>query len=232
MFLEAQKEVGVLFYKNSTQYTLLLATKTLNSWCYPGQSSVSFTWSTKHTMTLHPPTHAQNVATCNNSYVRSKPEQRSPTVFWPTTVQISLRPLAIILSKPKPLPFIIGDSITRTHAAYFCPYLANDVLNLVLTSLSETNVKFSENFWAPIDVTLQSHSGRIHFMCMCANLLRSCPSLCNPMDCSLPGSSAHGILQARILEWVAISSSRDSSWPIEWNCVSPVSCNGRQAPYH
>ena len=32
-----------------------------------------------------------------------------------------------------------------------------------------------------------------------------CPTLCNPMDCSLPGSSVHGILQARILEWVAIS---------------------------
>lgn len=148
MFLEAQKEVGALFYKNSRQYALSLATETLNSWCHPGQSSESFTWSTKRTMTLHLPTQAQNVATCNNSCVRSKTEQRSHTVFWPTTVQISLRPLAIILSKPKPLPFIIGDSITRTHAAYFCPYLANDVLNLALTSLSETNVKFSENFWA------------------------------------------------------------------------------------
>ena len=37
--------------------------------------------------------------------------------------------------------------------------------------------------------------------------------LCHPMDCSPPGSSAHGILQARILEWVAISSSRGSSQP-------------------
>ena len=36
-------------------------------------------------------------------------------------------------------------------------------------------------------------------------------TLCNPMDCSLPGSSVHGILQARILEWVAISFSRGSS---------------------
>ena len=36
-----------------------------------------------------------------------------------------------------------------------------------------------------------------------------CPSLCHPMDCSLPGSSVHGIFQARILEWVAISSSGD-----------------------
>ena len=40
---------------------------------------------------------------------------------------------------------------------------------------------------------------------------QSCPTLCDPMDCSLPGSSIHGILQARILEWVAISFSRGSS---------------------
>ena len=36
---------------------------------------------------------------------------------------------------------------------------------------------------------------------------------CDPMDCSPPGSSVHGILQARILEWVAMPSSRRSSWP-------------------
>ena len=42
---------------------------------------------------------------------------------------------------------------------------------------------------------------------------QSCPSLCNPMDCSPPGSFVHGILQARILEWVAMPSSRESSQP-------------------
>ena len=47
---------------------------------------------------------------------------------------------------------------------------------------------------------------------MRATLLQSCPTLCDLMDCSPPGSSVHGILQARILEWVAISSSRGSSW--------------------
>ena len=41
----------------------------------------------------------------------------------------------------------------------------------------------------------------------------SCFRPCNPMDCRLPGSSVHGILQARILEWVAISFSRGPSWP-------------------
>ena len=44
---------------------------------------------------------------------------------------------------------------------------------------------------------------------MCAKLLQSCLTLCDPMDGSTPGSSVQGILQARILEWVAMPSSRD-----------------------
>ena len=45
---------------------------------------------------------------------------------------------------------------------------------------------------------------------------QSCPTLCDPMECSLPGSSARGIFQARILEWVSISFSRGSSQPRDW----------------
>ena len=48
-------------------------------------------------------------------------------------------------------------------------------------------------------------------VCMHAKSLQSCPTLCHPMDYSLPGSSVHGILQARILEWVALLSSRVSN---------------------
>ena len=47
----------------------------------------------------------------------------------------------------------------------------------------------------------------------CCLVAQSCPTLCDPMDCSPPGSSVHGISQARILEWVAISFSRRSSQP-------------------
>ena len=46
------------------------------------------------------------------------------------------------------------------------------------------------------------------YECVCA---QSCPTLSNPMDCSLPGSSVHGIFQTRILEWVAMPFSRGSS---------------------
>ena len=45
-------------------------------------------------------------------------------------------------------------------------------------------------------------------------------TLFGPMDCSLPGSSVHGILQVRMLEWVAILFSRGSSWPMDWTRVS------------
>ena len=49
-----------------------------------------------------------------------------------------------------------------------------------------------------------------------------CPTLCDPIDCSLPGSSVHGIFQARILEWVAISFSRGSSRPRDRTRVSQI----------
>ena len=51
-----------------------------------------------------------------------------------------------------------------------------------------------------------------------------CVSLCDPMDCSPPGSSVRGIFQARILEWVDISFSRGSSWPRDRTHVSCVCC--------
>jgi len=48
--------------------------------------------------------------------------------------------------------------------------------------------------------------------CVCAKSLQSCPTLCNPMGHSSPGSSVHGILQVRRLEWGAMPSSRGSGW--------------------
>ena len=60
------------------------------------------------------------------------------------------------------------------------------------------------------------------YICLwvCAKLLQSCPTLCHPVDCSPPGSSVHRILQARILDWVAMPSSKKSSWPRNWNHIS------------
>ena len=62
------------------------------------------------------------------------------------------------------------------------------------------------------------------YICCVLNVLRHSvvSDTCNPIDCSLPGSSVHGILQARILDWVAIYFSRGSSWPrvqIHISCI-------------
>ena len=57
-------------------------------------------------------------------------------------------------------------------------------------------------------------------VCVCVLVTQSCPALCDPMDCSPPGSSVHKIFQARILEWVTISFSKGSSQPRDRTRVS------------
>ena len=70
-------------------------------------------------------------------------------------------------------------------------------------------------------------------LCMlCAQSLQSCPTLCDAKDYSLPGPSLHGILQARVLEWTAIPSSRGSSPPRDGTLISWVSSTGRGVLYH
>ena len=64
--------------------------------------------------------------------------------------------------------------------------------------------------------------------CLCrlcvhaCSVTQLCPTLCDPMDCSLPGPSVHGMAQARMLEWAAVSSSRGSSCPRGQICVSCI----------
>ena len=70
------------------------------------------------------------------------------------------------------------------------------------------------------------------YVCVFAKSFQSCLTLCDPMDYSLPGSSVHRILQARILEWVSMPSSRRSSRPKDLTRVSYVSCIDRQVLYH
>ena len=81
--------------------------------------------------------------------------------------------------------------------------------------------------WKPIWKGKDSH------ICGCnAMSLQLCPTLCNPMGSSLLSSSIRGILLARILEWVAMHSSRRSSQPRDWTGISYVSCMGRRVLYH
>ena len=67
---------------------------------------------------------------------------------------------------------------------------------------------------------------------MHAKSLESCPTHCDPVDCSLPGSSVHGTLQARILVCVAMPACRGSSQPRDRTHVSYVSYIGRQVLDH
>ena len=69
-----------------------------------------------------------------------------------------------------------------------------------------------------------SSRSAISWSSACGVLRRSVVSLCNPLDCSLLGSSVHEIFQARLLKWVAISSSRESSWPRGRIRVFCISC--------
>ena len=74
--------------------------------------------------------------------------------------------------------------------------------------------------------------GSLVFLCVCAKLLQSCLTPCDAMDCSPPGSSVHGILQARIPEWVAMPFPRGSSKPRDRTHVFYVSCIGKQVLFY
>ena len=67
----------------------------------------------------------------------------------------------------------------------------------------------------------------VYFNLMLMHVSSVVSDLCEPMDCSSPGSSVHGILQARILEWVAISAFWGFSWPWNRTCISCICCIGR-----
>ena len=77
-----------------------------------------------------------------------------------------------------------------------------------------------------------SHLGLTASFFLVCSVPQSCPTLCDPTDCSPPGSSVHKIFLTRILEWVAISSSRESPQPRDWTCVSCGSCIRSWILYH
>ena len=85
----------------------------------------------------------------------------------------------------------------------------------------------------PQSIVLQAQSGKqsallsLPFLsrnaplrCVHTKSLKLSPTVCNTMDCNLPGSFVHGILQARTLEWVSLPSSRGSPWHRDWTCIS------------
>ena len=119
--------------------------------------------------------------------------------------------------------------------------IAHRVWSGLVASLSTVNNRcwhfkltfnFSEPgcyFWLGCVETMQNESSLNNFhTVLCGAVSQSCTTLCDPMDCSLPGSSIRGIFQARLLEWVAMPSCKESSWPRDRIQVSYASCIGRQ----
>ena len=93
---------------------------------------------------------------------------------------------------------------------YFWPSLSIESVDKQMSHL-----KFRRHGWGDLPLPFSSRLPCCYYL-----VTKSCPTLCDPMDYSLPGSSVHGIIQARILEWGAISSSRGSSWPRDSTHVS------------
>ena len=105
-------------------------------------------------------------------------------------------------------------------------FLSTDVHFLCMTSVYLTGPTSNIN-------TYLNYIYNIN-MCACS-VAQLCSTLCNPMDCNPPGSSVHGIFQARILDWVAMPSFRISSPPrnqTRVSCVSCISCTGKRILYH
>ena len=101
-----------------------------------------------------------------------------------------------------------------------CTKFASKQIHLTHAKESDSGVRGMEN---RIQGAKRTHRNPALRPCRCL-VSELCPTLCNLMDCSPPGSSVHGILQARILEWVAFSFSRGSSQPSD---RTHVSCIGR-----
>ena len=119
---------------------------------------------------------------------------------------------------PIPLPVEVSCPLISEETSF--PLLENSML----TSSGADVLKEDAPSQDPPQPALVTIS-----LCVPAKLLQSCLTFCEPMDCGLPGSSVHEILQARILERIAMLSSRRSSQLRDWTCIS---CIGRQILDH
>ena len=101
---------------------------------------------------------------------------------------------------------------------------------MTIKQLPDPSEEGEKTYGLPRAYTLQSVLGLGDSVLLCPwkwkkmLIAQSCPTLCDPVEYSLPGSPIHGILQARILEWVAISSLRRSSQPRDRTQVSCITC--------
>ena len=119
--------------------------------------------------------------------------------------------------------FLLHTKVVRNHnlLLFLCCWIIICISNniVIIKSVIKLFV-FRITFLRPVPRSI---------CCCCRSVTELCLTLYDPMDCSTPGSSVCGILQARILEWIAISLSRGSSRTRDW---THISCIGRQFLYH
>ena len=101
-------------------------------------------------------------------------------------------------------------------------------LDCVRKALSKEGMFEQRSKWSKDTFSLVDWPSLLFSYCYCYLVTKLCPTLCDPMDCSPPSSTAHRISQARILEWVAISFSRGSFLPRN---QTHISCIERQILY-
>ena len=126
-----------------------------------------------------------------------------------------------------------GPTPSESFRLTFSPKPAFSTLSSLVTSRF---CLYAQLLWTWL--SLSPSGPQLHFCpyplhpvlaCCCCLAFKLCPTLCNPVDCSLPGSSVHGIFQVRILEWVAISFSRRNSQP-RW--IFTTEPPGKPMPWH
>ena len=117
------------------------------------------------------------------------------------------------------------DTLKCPSWLWICPFLLEALSIFVLCNLRHFKIFWVE--YISLGLVLFPSEIFLLLLCgmhMCAKSLQLCLTLCDPIDCSPPGSSVHGILQLRILEWAAIPFSRGVSWPRDQTHISFVSC--------
>ena len=164
-----------------------------------------------------------NITAWKTSSKNHPAEASKPLKLWEVWNDCSFKPLVLGWFHKKPLITGTPDYYLSICCIYWPPTVPDAFFlcdrNVAVTK--QTNISLLEfNFSEQTDkkkICIVLEGAKVR-----CEVAQSCPTLCDPMDYSLPGSSVHGIFQARILEWVAISSSRRSSRPGDWTRVSCI----------
>ena len=112
------------------------------------------------------------------------------------------------------VPYLRNPCLIQSHKIFFLYFLLETIYFIFRTIIHASS--YSEFFmWYHM-------CAKVYFLACESEGALSCSTLCDPMDCNLPGSSVDGIFQARLLEWVAISLSGGSSQHRDWTQVSHI----------